>query len=159
MLRHRLSRALTEYVHFMWQIFDDYNETCEMIDGSAAIHPHFMGLLMLRGISNNGSFGRAKQCAINAFEINYLLYADEVMANILHLAQNMEEELPEADATVPSMPASPISSFVVAGRGHAVDVATTTVVVAVDVTCPTSAVDVVALTISSRLARRHMMPS
>jgi hypothetical protein len=59
-----------------------------MIDGSAAIHPHHLGLLMLRGISSNGHFGQAKQRVINAFDTNYLLFADEVMASILHLAQN-----------------------------------------------------------------------
>jgi hypothetical protein len=55
---------------------------------------------MLRGISNSGPFGQAKPCVTNAFDINYLLFADEVMANILHLAQNMDE-----DAGAPSMPA------------------------------------------------------
>jgi hypothetical protein len=41
---------------------------------------------------------------------------------------------------------------------HTVDVATTTVVVAVDVVCPTCALDVAASTTSSRNARRQMMP-
>jgi hypothetical protein len=41
----------------MRQSFDDYNETCQTIDGSAAIHPHNMGLLMLRGISRIGQNG------------------------------------------------------------------------------------------------------
>jgi hypothetical protein len=57
MLRQRPSQSLTEYAYFMRQSFDDYNESCEMIDGSAAIHPHYFGLLMLRGISTNGHFG------------------------------------------------------------------------------------------------------
>jgi hypothetical protein len=74
----------------MCQTFDDYNETCEIIDGSAVILPHHLGLLMLRGISNTGPFGQAKQCVIKASDTNYLMSADEVMANILHLAQNME---------------------------------------------------------------------
>jgi hypothetical protein len=39
------------------------------------------------------------------------------MASILHLVQNMEEELPGADATVPSRHASPISAFVDPRRG------------------------------------------
>jgi hypothetical protein len=65
-----------------------------MIDGSAAIHPHIVGLLMLRGISNTGHFGEANECVINAFDTNYLLSVDEVMANILHLAQNMDDDLP-----------------------------------------------------------------
>jgi hypothetical protein len=64
-----------------------------MIDGSAAIHPHNLGLLMLRGISSTGHFGKAKQCMINAFDTNYLLAADEVMAGILHMARNMDKEV------------------------------------------------------------------
>jgi hypothetical protein len=90
-LRQRHGQSLAEYVHFMRQTFDDYNETCEMIDGSTTIHPHHMGLLILRGISNNRPFGQAKHGVINAFDKNYLLYADNVMASILHFAQNMEE--------------------------------------------------------------------
>jgi hypothetical protein len=43
----------------MRKTFDDYNETCEMIDGYVAIHPHNLGLLMLRGISSTGNFGWA----------------------------------------------------------------------------------------------------
>jgi hypothetical protein len=86
MLRQRPGQSLTEYAHFMRQTFDDHNETCEMIDGFAAIHPHNSGILMLRGISSTGHFGLAKQCVINAFDTSYLLSADEVMANILHLA-------------------------------------------------------------------------
>jgi hypothetical protein len=44
----------------MRQTFDDYNETCHMVDGSAAIHPHNLGMLMLRGISSTGPYGQAK---------------------------------------------------------------------------------------------------
>jgi hypothetical protein len=74
----------------MRQTFDDYNETCQMVDGSAAIHPHNLGLLMMCGISSSGPHGQAKRCVINAFDTNYLLSADEVMASILHLAHNMD---------------------------------------------------------------------
>jgi hypothetical protein len=94
MLRQRPGQPLTEYVHFMRNTLNDYNETCEMIDGSAAIHAHNLGLLILRGISSTGHFGQAKQCAINAFDTDYPISANEVMANILHLAQNMDEEFP-----------------------------------------------------------------
>jgi hypothetical protein len=38
MLCQRPGHAVIEYVHFMRQSFDHYNETCQMIDGSAAIH-------------------------------------------------------------------------------------------------------------------------
>jgi hypothetical protein len=85
MLQQRPCKSLTEYVHFMRQTFDDYNEIYEIIDGSTAIHPHHLGLFMLRGISCNGPFSQAKQCVINALDNNYLLSTDEVMANILHL--------------------------------------------------------------------------
>jgi spore cortex formation protein SpoVR/YcgB (stage V sporulation) len=53
MVRQRHGQSLSDYVHYMRQTFDDYNETCHMVNGSAAIHPHNLGLLMLRGISNN----------------------------------------------------------------------------------------------------------
>jgi hypothetical protein len=124
MLRQRHDESLTDYVHFLRQTFDKYNETCQLIDGSVAIHPDNLGLLMMRGISSSGPFGQAKQCVINAFDIDYLMSADEVMVSILHMAQNMDE-----NAGAPSMPAPdtsppPISEFVVAirgshsGRGH-----------------------------------------
>jgi hypothetical protein len=61
LLRHRPWHTFTEYVHFMRQSFDECNETCDVIDGSAAIHPHHLGLLMPRSISSTGHFGRAKR--------------------------------------------------------------------------------------------------
>jgi hypothetical protein len=116
MLRQRHGQSLTDYVHFMRQTFDDYNETCVMSDRSAAIHPHNLGLIMLRGISITNPFGQAKQCVINAFDTDYLVSADEVMANILHLAHNMDEEASAQSAPVPDA-SPPISAFVAAGRG------------------------------------------
>jgi hypothetical protein len=38
MLRQRPGQSVTEYVHFLRQSFDDYNETCQLMDGTAAIH-------------------------------------------------------------------------------------------------------------------------
>jgi hypothetical protein len=54
---------------------------------------------------------------IIAFDTNYLLSADEVMASILHMALNMDE-----NAGAPSMPASdtsphPIFAFIAASCG------------------------------------------
>jgi hypothetical protein len=117
MLRQRPAHSLTEYVHFMRQSFDEYNETCEMIDGSAAIQPHYLRLLMLRGISSTCHFGQAKQCVINAFDTNYLLSSDGVMAIILHLAHNMETELQCTDLPTFVVTAPPISAFMAADRG------------------------------------------
>jgi hypothetical protein len=57
----------------MRQTFDDYNETCEMIDGCAAIYPRNMGLLMFSNTSSTGHLGQATQCVINAFDTSYLL--------------------------------------------------------------------------------------
>jgi hypothetical protein len=117
MLRQRPGQSLIECVHFMRQTFDAYNETCEMIDGYAAIYPHNLGLLMLRGISSTRHFGQAKQCVINAFDTNYLLSADEVMASILHLAKNMDEDVLAPGQPSPNGFAPPISAFAVGGRG------------------------------------------
>jgi hypothetical protein len=72
-----------------------------MIDGSPAIHPHHLGLLMLLGISSTGALSQAKKCVINAFDTNTIMFADEVMASILHMAQDTEEELPGAELTTP----------------------------------------------------------
>jgi hypothetical protein len=64
------------------------------------------------------------QCVINAFDTNYLLSADEVMANILHLAQNMDDDPPDPAMPTHDGPAPPISAFIAAshgsniGRGH-----------------------------------------
>jgi hypothetical protein len=58
MLRQRHNQSLTDYVHFLRQTFDEYNETCQLIGGSAAVHPHNLGLLMLRGVSSSGPSGR-----------------------------------------------------------------------------------------------------
>jgi hypothetical protein len=48
MAGQRHGQSLSDYVHYMRQTFDVYNEICQMVDGSAAIHPHNLGLLMLR---------------------------------------------------------------------------------------------------------------
>jgi hypothetical protein len=87
-----------------------------MVDGSAAIHPHNLGILMLRGISNSGPHGQAKQGVINAFDTDYLLSADEVMANILHVAHSMDDD-PAPDTPAPVASPPPISAFVAAGCG------------------------------------------
>jgi hypothetical protein len=88
-----------------------------MVDGSAAIHPHNLGLLVLRGISSTGPFGEAKYCVIDAFDTDYMLSVDEVMANILHLAHNMDEETCASGAQAPDTSPPPISALVAAGRG------------------------------------------
>jgi hypothetical protein len=117
MLKQRPGQSLTDYVHFMRQTFDVYNENCPLIDGSVAIHPHNFGLLMLRGISNTGPFGQAKQCVINAFDTDFMLYVDEVMANILQLAHNVDEETCAPGAPAPDASPPLILAFVTAGRG------------------------------------------
>jgi hypothetical protein len=100
----------------MRQTFDDYNKTCQRVDGSAAIHPHNLGFLMLRGISSTGPHGQAKQCVINAFDTDYMMSAGGVMASILHLAHNMDED-DAPDAQAPHISPPPISAFVDVGRG------------------------------------------
>jgi hypothetical protein len=116
MLRQRPDHTLTEYVHLLRKSFDDYNETCEMIDGSAAIHILRLGLLMMRGISSTGQFGQAKQRVINAFDTNYLMSTNEMMGTTLHVVQNMEEEPPGIDLPTLVGTAPPISTFVAVGR-------------------------------------------
>jgi hypothetical protein len=114
MVKQRHGQSLSDYVHYMRQAFDDYNEICQMVDGSAAIHPH--KLLMLRGISSTGAYGQAKQCVINAFDTSYLLSTYEVMTIVLHLAHNMDDDAAPG-ATAPYAPPPHISAFVASGHG------------------------------------------
>jgi hypothetical protein len=72
---------------------------------------------MLRGISSTGPFGQAKQCVSNTFGTDYMLSADEVMAYILQLAHNMDEETIAPSAPAPDTSPPPISAFVAAGLG------------------------------------------
>jgi hypothetical protein len=73
---------------------------------------------MLRGISGSGPYGKAKQCVINnAFDTDYLKSTDEVMANILHLAQNMNEDAGAQSMPAPDTSPPPISAFIAACRG------------------------------------------
>jgi hypothetical protein len=72
---------------------------------------------MQRGIPNTGPLGQAKQCAINAFDTDYLMSAYVVMASVLHLAQDMDEELPNSDLATLASSAYPIHAFVADGRG------------------------------------------
>jgi hypothetical protein len=131
----------------MRQTFYDYNETCEMIDGSAAIHPHNLGLLMLRGISSTGHFGQVKQCVINAYDTNHLLSADEVMAIILHKAQKMDEDVPASALLAldgPAAPPLPSLRLLLMTAAPIADVDTTHVALSAVVACPTSAAHVAA---------------
>jgi hypothetical protein len=81
------------------------------------------------------------------------------MANILHLAPNMEEELPGADIPAHDGPPSPISAFVAAGRGSHGGRSNLPVVIAEDVVCPASATAVAASPTSPRHVRRPTIPS
>jgi hypothetical protein len=91
---------------------------------------------MVRGISNTGHFGQAKQCLIKAFDTNYLMFGDEVMAIILHRVKNMDEELHDPALTAPHGPAPSILALVAVPTAG---MATVTVAVAAVVDCPTSA--------------------
>jgi hypothetical protein len=131
------------------------------MDGSAAIHPHNLGQLMMRGVSSNGPFGHAKQCVIDAFDTNYLMSAVEVMASILHLVQNMDEEV-NAPGVPDCLPLThqPLTSLrlsrVVAVR--TVDADTSNVALVVVVAYTTSAPPVAASITSCPLAQPRMTP-
>jgi hypothetical protein len=116
MVKQRPGQSLSDYVHYMRHTLDDYNETCQMVDGSAAIHPHNLGLLMLRGISINGPHSQAKQCVVNAFDTDYMMSVDAVMASILQLAHIMDED-DAPDTPAPRISPPPISAFLAGGRG------------------------------------------
>jgi hypothetical protein len=101
-----------------------------------------MGMLRLSGISSKGPFGQAKKCVINAFDTNYIMSANEVMASILHLAQNMDDDLRDSILTAPpSLLLSQLPAI------HTVGVATTPVAA---VAYPTRAARAAFLTTSCR---------
>jgi hypothetical protein len=99
---------------------------------------------MLRGISNTGHFGRAKQCVINAFDTSYLLSVDEVMASILNLAHNMDEDVIAPGLPGPDGPAPPSMRFSLLVAVHTVAADTSHVAHVVVVAYLTSATPVVA---------------
>jgi hypothetical protein len=71
------------------QHFDELNECLQLKDGSVVIHPHVLAVVMIRGLSNVGQYGQAKQCVINAFDTDFILSADRVMGSNIHQAQNL----------------------------------------------------------------------
>jgi hypothetical protein len=92
MVRQASGQSIFAYVHAVKQHFDELNECLQLKDGSAAIHPHVLALVMIRGLSNVGQFGQAKQCVINAFDTNFIMSADKVMSSIIHHAQNLDDD-------------------------------------------------------------------
>jgi hypothetical protein len=53
-----------------------------------------LALVLIRGLSNVGQYGQAKQCVINAFDTDFILSADKVMSSIIHQAQNLDNDVP-----------------------------------------------------------------
>jgi hypothetical protein len=66
-------------------------------------------MVMIRGLSNVGQYGQAKQCVINAFDTDFILSADRVMGSIIHQARNLDAE----DIVTPDNAASrhPVNVF------------------------------------------------
>jgi hypothetical protein len=90
MVRQTYGQYVSAYVHAVKQCFDELNECLQLKDGYATIHPHVLAMAMIRGLSNVGQYGQAKQCVINAFDTDFILSADTVMGSILHQAQNLD---------------------------------------------------------------------
>jgi hypothetical protein len=83
-------QSVSAYLHVVKEHFDELNECMQLKDGSATIHPHVLALVMIRGLSNVGQYGQAKQCVINAFDTDFIMSADKVMRSIIHHAQNLD---------------------------------------------------------------------
>mgnify|MGYP003686905983 CR=1 FL=1 len=56
------------------------------------MHPHVLALTSIRGFSTTCQCGQAKQFVINALNIDFIMSVDQVMANILHMALNINVE-------------------------------------------------------------------
>jgi hypothetical protein len=93
MVRQASGQSASAYVHAVKQHFDELNECLQLKDVSAAIHPHVLALVMIRGMSNVGQYGEAKQCVINAFDTDFIMSADRVMSSIIHQAQNLDADV------------------------------------------------------------------
>jgi hypothetical protein len=100
MVRQASGQSVSSYVHAVKHHFDELNECLQLKDGSTAINPHVLALVLIRGLSNVGHYGQAKQCVINAFDTDFIMSADKVMSSIIHQAQNL-------DAYVSVQPDSP----------------------------------------------------
>jgi hypothetical protein len=61
-------------------------------DGSAVIYHHVFALVMIRGLSNVGEYGQAKQCVIYAFDTDFILSVDRVMGTIIHQPHDLDAE-------------------------------------------------------------------
>jgi hypothetical protein len=109
MVRQASGQSISAYVHVVKQHFDEVNEFLQLKDGSATIHPHVLALVMIRGLSNVGQYGQAKQCVINAFDTDFIMSADRVMGSIIHQAHNLD-----ADVSIKSHSAEsgiPVNAF------------------------------------------------
>jgi hypothetical protein len=60
MVRRAFGKSVSAYVHVVKQCFDELNECLQLKDGSAAIHPHVLAMVMIHGLSNVGQYGQAK---------------------------------------------------------------------------------------------------
>jgi hypothetical protein len=93
MVRQASGQSVSAYVHAIKHHFHELNECLQLKDGSATIHPHVLALVMIRGLSNVGHYGQAKQCVINAFDTDFILSAGRVMSSIIHQAQNLDADV------------------------------------------------------------------
>jgi hypothetical protein len=93
MVRQASGQYVFAYVHVVKQCFDELNECLQLKEGYAAIHPHVLALVKIRGLSNVGQYGQAKKCVINAFDTDFILSADRVMGSIIHQVQNLDADV------------------------------------------------------------------
>jgi hypothetical protein len=81
----------------------------QLKDRFAAIHPHVLALIMIRGLSNVGQYGQAKQCVINAFDTDFIISPQRVMGSIIHQAQNLDAD--DSDTSHIAALRHPINAF------------------------------------------------
>jgi hypothetical protein len=93
MVRQAFGQSVSTYVHAVKQHFDELNECLQLKDSFAAIHPHVLALVMIRGLSNVGQYGQAKHYVINAFDTDFILSADRVMGSIIHHAHYLDADV------------------------------------------------------------------
>jgi hypothetical protein len=140
-------------------LFDDYNETCDMRDCSVAIYSLNFGLLMVLAIFCNGHFGHAKQCVIIAFDTNYMLSTDDIMASTLHLHKIWRKNSVALIKLSHLALRHPSPRLWMLAAASMADVIKVVVVVALDVDSRTSGMHAAIWTTSCRHVRPRTMPS
>jgi hypothetical protein len=113
----RLDESLSDFVHNTRHAYDDLDESCLMADGHVVMPEHFLSIFMLVGMSQEGPYGQAKQCIVNAFDPTLSLSASEVLQQFLQQIMRQADHL-DTPAAVVDITAPPASALLAGSQPH-----------------------------------------